>query len=174
MIASLSSRWLVGDSQPAPWKIIRARDELSDKIITHAETSAATQFTQRGEAISAKLVVYCMGLLKGDPGEFAAQVWFSRPVAVGRTWGRVRIDDGPVQAIHPDSYSSGQAISVFFPRDDGLTPLFGSRRLRVEYDLPFAGRVILAFPTSGAPSHLADQLHAPCVPVNLNFLLSDR
>jgi hypothetical protein len=143
------------NNRPNAWQIVKSRDELSGKTTNHAETKASKEFAQRGEPVSASLVVYCSRLLKGDHGRLYAHVGFSRSVATGRTWGRVRIDDQPVQLIHPNSFSRGQTIEVFFPDgdhgpEDAMAPLFGSKRLRVEYDLPVAGKVILEFPTNGA------------------------
>lgn len=162
-LACYDSIWRTAPAQPAQkataaetattsWTVVRNRDQLSGKTITHAQTNATQQFKLGTEPVSSSLVVQCVRVLKGDPGELRAHIWFSQRVAVGRTWGRVRIDDGPVQAVHPDSSSRGNTIDVFFPKHggEGMRPLIGTKRLRVELDLPTAGKVLLEFPTVGA------------------------
>jgi hypothetical protein len=138
------------------WQVIKTRDQLSNKDSTHVESKAIAAFIQRGESVSARLIVTCSHLSKHDEaGKIGGNIWFSRPVAIGRVWGRVRIDDLPVQAINPASFSHGQIIEMFFTEGNNdpnnrMSPLFGSKRLRIEYDLPNAGKVLLEFPTSGA------------------------
>jgi hypothetical protein len=144
------------------------KDQLSDKIIS-AETKSSTEFIQtlpggEGKSVSASLIVSC-GSRAFEPGEerFAnnalgprlfANAWFSQPVLLsgsGRQEARVRIDEQPVQAITPNAFTK-QTIELYFPGQgpyDALAPLFGSKRLRVEYHLPLA-KVIVEFPTSGA------------------------
>jgi hypothetical protein len=154
------------DRPESAWNMIK--DQLSDKIIS-AETKSSTEFIQtmpgasQGESVSASLIVSC-GVTAFEPGTrrirnstlgpgLYANVWFSRPVVEGfQQQGRVRIDERSVQAIEPNAYSK-ETIELYFPGHflmDAMAPLFGSKRLRVEYNLSFAGKVILEFPTSGA------------------------
>ena len=132
----------------AEWREQAAADRRTGAQVVTMTTAAMNSASQFGRKVSAKLVLRCLESGDGVKQPSAAIV-FSERVATEPVIAKYRIDNDPVRRNKmAPVQEDGAALGLDWP--EFMTRLPTSSVLHVEFNLSWAGHVLIAFDTTGA------------------------
>jgi len=131
------------------------------KKFSYAITPSNEQFQQSGQPVQAWLVVMCSDTYAGDGSarkfkQLGAHLQFSERVAIADRMIRWRIDENKVVQKKERFWNDGKTFYLMGPGTSEVVPqLRKAKAMKVEADLPWAGKVILTFDATGASEAFA-------------------
>jgi hypothetical protein len=139
------------------WIDASEKDKLTGENVSLQAVRANSPIKQFGHSVKVELVIRCDNPFndrkkyKSDD-HYSAFLLFSEKVGVGEVLVRYLFDGGPPISRRFALQGRGRAIflSTIREYDDFIQPLRNSSKLRVQLDLPWAGKPIVEFDTSGA------------------------
>jgi hypothetical protein len=145
-------------AESSRWKEKISVDRISDEKIVTMTNVAARPIHQFGRNVSATLVMQCLSAGSGTKYVGVAVV-FSERVTIDSIGARYRIDNDTPQLKMASLVNNGTGLAIGW--DSLVARLPASSRLRVEFELPWAGNAVVEFNTAGAQKALA---RVPCSP----------
>lgn len=147
----------------AQWTVQTWTDPLDHtKQSTYAFVDSKQPLEQFGRPVTVTLIVACQNSIEvgGSMASFyqlGTQLRFSEPVAIGERWMRWRVDDHAVDKRKTRFYDDGKVyyLSGLLGRDTLVPQLRNGKIMRIEADLPWAGRSVLEFDISGGAEAFA-------------------
>lgn len=147
---------LCQSAETSRWKEKISNDRMSDERIVTMTNAAIRPIRQFDRNVPATLVVQCLDAGSGAKYVGVAVI-FSERVTIDHIGARYRIDDDPVQLKMASLLNNGKGLAIGW--DSLVARLPASSRLRVEFELPWAGNAVVEFNTAGADKALA---RIPC------------
>lgn len=140
------------------WKEKVSIDRMSDEKIVTMTNAAIGPIRQFGRNVSATLVMQYLDA--GSQTKYVGvAVIFSERVTIDNIGARYRIDNDAVQLKMASLLNNGAGLAIGW--DSLVARLPASSKLRVEFELPWAGNAVVEFNTAGADKALA---RIPCSP----------
>ena len=157
ILATMIATSCNGVALASEWIDARQKDELTGKPTPMYTVSGQPALHQFGRAVSVKLVLTCTDLYQGkkqyeEQQFYTAFLWFSEEVGIADPELRYTIDGGEPVRWTTEMESRGRSIhlSTIKANDAFIVPLSKSRELKVQLDLPWAGKSVVTFKTAGA------------------------
>lgn len=163
LIAFLIVASLAPASAFAQWRVETSTDRLDPKNRwTYAITKSKQAFQQFGHDVQTSLIIACRDAITGDGSasnfkQLGAEFRFSETVATGERFIRWRVDEHKVAQRKTQFYDDGKTYYIYsyMGRDELPGQLKNAKIMRVDADLPWAGKVLLEFDVSGSAAAFA-------------------